>query len=766
MSSFLKKLAPFVRKPSLSHAKPEVRLQALAELNLTEADKQSSFLTWFTNENHQPTLEAGLALLCKTSQQEEELQKLAATNQQLNLALIKFAPSSNLAFNCLNTLEADENLWLDLAKNSKTTQLRQAAAEKLTSTSALEDLAKTINNDKSLQRYARQQLEAIKAKQQAEAAQQEAIEEVLSQLTSLTNASDKQLFSAKLQHLTNKWAEVALAATPENLASYEKLINLAKQQEAELLAEEAKLEAEKIRLAELEAAKQAELAEQKRQAELAKEAEQQAKQKQQQALAQQAIKPVETTKAEQQQLEQKVKQLTKDINQLEELVSKGQVQAATRLNAKLNQEITSQLEAKIKPKSLQKLRQLTAQLQELNSWQGFAAAPKRQELLEQMQALAEDAGMQPQIKADKIQQLQHQWRELGSAAANKEIWLAFKQAADAAFEPCKVWFAEQNEVKNYNQQQKQIICAELESLTANQQHLELSETDLDKLLQEAHNEWHRFNPVSRGEGKKLAQRFQLAIQPLKDQLYALRQVNIDAKRQLIAKAEALLAEENLNQAIETSKQLQESWREVGRAPGSLEPRLWKEFRAACDALFNKRAEKNLAKLEASEATYQQALNELSQAEAALAANNFAQAEKYLAASYSQGLIQKHLRLLANRQQEIKTALAAAKNLAAKEKAASKFNQLLAGFADTANQPDEAVLKLVQLQILTQQPSSKENQQLRLELQIEQMNQGVSSLTNKQIEEELKQGIEELNALGLGQQSEAYQQLKQLLANFL
>lgn len=766
MSSFIKKFTPFFRKPSLTHADSQIRLEALNNLDLTLANDQQNLLTWVAAEAEPAVLEAGLVLLAKTSQQEEQLAKLALTDQQLSLSLIKIAPTSHLAIKCLEQLEADEATWLDLAIHSKTTQLRQAAAEKLTSEAAFVELLASVNNDKGLQRYARQKLEAIKAQQAAELAQQEALAEVLTQLKDLTQAQDKQLFSAKLQHLMHKWQEVATAATQADLANYEELIKLAKQQEADVLAEEAKLkqlEEEQQRQAE-EATKQAILAEEKRLAAAAKKAEQLAEQKQQQQAAKEKAKQA---KAKQQKMKAAAKQLIKDIKQLEQLVNQGEIQAATRLNQKINQELTHQpLAAEVGNKQQQKYRQLTAKLHELNSWQGFAAAPKRQELVEQMQALAADLTMQPQIKADKIQQLQQQWRELGSAAANKEIWLEFKQAADTAYEPCKLWFEEQNQLKVYNQEQRQIICAELEKLAANSGHLELNEAALDKLLQEVHNEWHRFSPIGRAEGKKLAKKFQQAIQPLKDQLYGLRQVNIDAKRDLIAKAEALLTEDNLNQAIETNKQLQEDWRTLGRAPGSLEPRLWKEFRAACDALFNKRAEANLAKVEASEATYQQALAELSQAEQQLNTNNIKAAQQHLAASHSQGLTQKHLRLLANRQQEIKAAINQQQQEAAIASQAKKLHELLASFSPHNEQPTEALKQLIYLEILTEQPSAPENQQLRLELQIDLMNQGKTSLNTKEKYQQLVKGLEKLNRLGLGQQSEVYKQLKKLVMNFL
>lgn len=776
----LKKLAPFLfksktqpkSKKTINTRKADIPAPSLPEIDLTQTAQQTSFLNSLANEQAS-SLEKTLAQLINQPEQLAVLTQLASNHQPLSLAIIQHAPTSELALTCIQQLEADEATWLDITLTNRLAKLRQLAAEKLTSQAALEEVVAKVTNDKGLQRYARQQLQAIKAQQEAVAEQEATIADILQQLTALIKATDRQLFTAKLQHLTLRWEEVASAANSADAANYAALIEQGQVIADELAAEEAeRLAAEKERQ---EQEKQAALAEEKRQAKLAKKlakkAEKQAAKKAAKKLA--AANDAIDAKEEANQQEQQAKQLSASINQLDKLLAEGEVQAATRLNARLNQDFNSPAAAELSHKQEQKYKQLNAQLQELNSWQGFAAAPKRQELLEQMQALAADTSMLAQIKAEKIQSLQAQWRDLGSAAANKELWQAFKSAADEAFEPCKAWFAEQREIKNYNQQQRQTICAELERLTAEKSHLELNEDALDKLLQEVHNEWHRFNPVGRTAGRKLAQEFQQAIKPLKDQLYALRQVNIDAKRELIAQAEALLAEaeksnqqDALNKAIEANKQLQEEWRTLGRAPGSLEPRLWKEFRTACDALFNKRAAQNLAKLEASTEKYELALKELQTAEDKLAAKQLADAEKHLAASYTQGLMQKHLRQLTQQQQEIKTALSAAKQKAARQALADELQAELAAFAANDEQPEGALEALVNLEILAEQPSAAENQQLRLELQIAQMNLGKVSLAGKQQQEEVLKQVRDLNQLGLGQQTQIYQQLQTLIKGYL
>src|SRR5690606_42143204 len=51
-------------------------------------------------------------------------------------------------------------------------------------------------------------------------------------------------------------------------------------------------------------------------------------------------------------------------------------------------------------------------LQELRDWQGFVTQPKQIELCERMEYLAEQS-LDPQLKANRIKELQTEWRALG-----------------------------------------------------------------------------------------------------------------------------------------------------------------------------------------------------------------------------------------------------------------------------------------------------------------------------------------------------------------
>lgn len=415
------------------------------------------------------------------------------------------------------------------------------------------------------------------------------------------------------------------------------------------------------------------------------------------------------------------------LKRLENLLDEGNSRDAQKVMQQL-QELMAQAPAGFRDQQAAYFSRLSARFAELKDWQGFVAAPKRETLCEQMEALAEDKSMQPAAKAERIQALQQEWKELGSAAMNKALWKRFKAAADLAYLPCKAWFAEQARLREYNQDQRRIICEELEKLVSSEQHLALDEDALDSLMTKVHDEWRRFNPVNRAEGKRLAERFQKALKPIKDHLYQLRQQHAENKRSLIQAAKALLEEENLRTATATSKKLQEQWRQLGKAPGSLEHQLWKEFRSACDQLFERRDQQHSQQLQEQQANLILAREHLEAAEQALQNKDLDAAT----ASYQQALQVGQLprqekngweKQLQAFKQALQQAQATQKNQALLNQFSERWQQL----ADTplSEQDSSQARQLVlQLENLAGVPAAAEDQALRMQLQVERLNAGI------------------------------------------
>ncbi|MCZ6852667.1 MAG: DUF349 domain-containing protein, partial [Gammaproteobacteria bacterium] len=105
-----------------------------------------------------------------------------------------------------------------------------------------------------------------------------------------------------------------------------------------------------------------------------------------------------------------------------------------------------------------------SRLADLRDWQTFATVPKREELCEAMQKLA-DTPFSPADQAERIKRLRSDWNELGAINKANERRLAerFNQLAERAFKPCRSYFGEQAEKRRNNLTQREGICSQLES---------------------------------------------------------------------------------------------------------------------------------------------------------------------------------------------------------------------------------------------------------------------------------------------------------------
>ncbi|MDG1483132.1 MAG: DUF349 domain-containing protein [Myxococcota bacterium] len=107
-------------------------------------------------------------------------------------------------------------------------------------------------------------------------------------------------------------------------------------------------------------------------------------------------------------------------------------------------------------------------------------------------------------------------------------------------------------------------------------------------------EWRSLLPVPAGEGR-LQAGYDTRIKALSDRIAAIpdpRQVqeakDLAARRALIASAEELMQEPDIQRAINTARTLQKSWRESGRVSKAHHAALSGQWRASMDAIYARR----------------------------------------------------------------------------------------------------------------------------------------------------------------------------------
>ena len=226
-----------------------------------------------------------------------------------------------------------------------------------------------------------------------------------------------------------------------------------------------------------------------------------------------------------------------------------------------------------------------------------------------MKMLAEQAETEsdPLTQLDKIKLLQAEWQALGTVFndAEKALWEEFKNLSQSAYAPCQRYFDEQNAIQEQNATARQQLCDEL------QQYLDNLPNPINwqghiAILKQAREDWQKYHPVEAKKHKQLQSRFTRIINALEDKLHAEYELQENQKKALIAEATQLLNHENIYDACQKAKELQNTWKTLGFCGHQKEQALWEEFRQQCDALFAKRgAQKEAQKLE-EQATVQKA----------------------------------------------------------------------------------------------------------------------------------------------------------------
>jgi len=220
-------------------------------------------------------------------------------------------------------------------------------------------------------------------------------------------------------------------------------------------------------------------------------------------------------------------------------------------------------------------------------WQDFAARPKLEALCDAMEALPAKA-LKPESLAKEIKTMQAQWKELGASRASNDLWTRFKTAGDAAYEPCKAFFAQKQALRDEKQTAKVVLCDQLDELYKNTDWE--AETPDWKAIQRAVNnakrDWSRNRVPDRKPDRGLEQRFSDVLKPLDEKLAEQYDANALEKRDLIEKVQKL-AEAEINQhSANQAKRLQSAWKQVGIVRRKDDQALWEEFNAHCKVIHS------------------------------------------------------------------------------------------------------------------------------------------------------------------------------------
>jgi hypothetical protein len=491
-----------------------------------------------------------------------------------------------------------------LVLEGPSSRIRQFAAQGVQDPAQLRQLLKQARDkDKSVYKILKQKCDALSAKERKEAELAGEITAICASLELHSQRAYDAQYASTLEQLKARWS--SLAARPpadielraveavdrchEVIAAHVRLAaQLAAQQETERAATQA---AEDVRERERQAAREAASAQAEAQTQIRREA----------AAIRDAEEAERARKIEAE--EHFFRRIGGLIRQAKGALEVGNTQRAAGLRRAVDEKLPN---APALPVHLARsLQQLDDRLVELKQWKDYAVAPKRIELIEEMETLIGSMD-EPRVLADRIKALQEEWRTTakGIASDAPEEWERFHRASQAAYQPCKVFFEAQAKLRQGNLEHRIKVLERLAAFETSQNVEHPDWRLMAGVLREAPLEWRRYHPVDRESGRAVQQDFDAAMGRLQSRLGAWHESNAADKQALIKRARHLLVQEDSREAIDAVKRLQMAWKETGQVPRDQDQSLWNEFREQCDAVYQRRQQAYVdyaAGLEASKA---------------------------------------------------------------------------------------------------------------------------------------------------------------------
>jgi DNA repair protein SbcC/Rad50 len=298
--------------------------------------------------------------------------------------------------------------------------------------------------------------------------------------------------------------------------------------------------------------------------------------------------------------EQRLRQFPERLAELDAHLAEGELKKADPIHQSLLSALELIQASGIDPNQAadfnRRLRALAPRLRELQQWRRWGADQHREMLCAEMESLLTSEDLPLAVLAERLHELQMDWKGLDKTGspANQALWDRFHATSERVYARCRPFMEAQATERETNRLARERLCEQLEAFVAK---VDWERVDWKKTLhaeREMRQAWAAIGPTEGRVRKALERRFHQSLRLLDRHLDAERQHNQALKRDLIARVQELIESPDLESAIEQTKALQREWHTTIPARQKDENRLWREFRAACDAVFERRAARQQA----------------------------------------------------------------------------------------------------------------------------------------------------------------------------
>ena len=221
----------------------------------------------------------------------------------------------------------------------------------------------------------------------------------------------------------------------------------------------------------------------------------------------------------------------------------------------------------------------------------------KEALIGRAEALAKQSSINKALQ--ELRQLHEEWKHIGPVPNEQRetLWQRFLQASEQVHARKQAFLSVRQEQEKGNLERKTALIeqilpfGEFETERVNEWRAKTDE------LQKLKEDWDAAGLVPRDKAEQLNKQFWGAYKGFfqkKNQFFKAldeeKNANLKRKLELCEQAEAAQQNSDWESTRETVIRLQKDWKLIGRVPEKQSDRVWKRFRTACDAFFDRKKE--------------------------------------------------------------------------------------------------------------------------------------------------------------------------------
>ena len=192
-------------------------------------------------------------------------------------------------------------------------------------------------------------------------------------------------------------------------------------------------------------------------------------------------------------------------------------------------------------------------------------------------------------KTQEVIALQSKWKTIGYAPQkmNVKIFERFRKACDEFFHKKSEFFKQLKENMNENLEKKRALCEKAEALKDSTDWKATAE-----VLAKLQKEWKTIGPVAKKHSDAIWKRFITACDYFFEQKNkatssqrSLEQENLEKKKAILEKLAAIGEDADAEEAAQQVRDLMKEWNGIGYVPIKDKDKIYKQYRALVDKLF-------------------------------------------------------------------------------------------------------------------------------------------------------------------------------------